>query len=408
MTPTIIPPGGTFPASNGTSRSFLRNQNTEKHSSTVDRGEQPTETNDCLAAVATILRQYLESASTSEDNAISAIPDSEITNSPGPPNRKRAHRPSLDEATGLTGQIKRQKQSHGQDSECAVSKMRGKVPEDPEEDAESADEDAGSENVDEDANAESADEDAGSENVDEDANAESEDEDEDADTGNEDDGNERVDVQNKQHEGETNGDSEIQETGSVQDKQHIECDSECGLKQSKSNADKVAARRVVNKIRSGLEEMGQQTLIKDFEIWSKTGKESRHALCIRIEKTLRKQGNRAMNGGRELRWMHWYLSSCFALARMELVTDDAPGQTELVTDDAPSQTEIVTGDAPGQTELVTGNAPVVKRTLDRWRSAAHMTNMIVEGLRDSWGARAELVYHALAGTVPEALLRLII
>jgi hypothetical protein len=360
MMHTIVPPGGTFPASNGTSRTVLCNQNTERYSSTVDHGEQPAEANDCLAAVATLLRQYLESVSRSDDNAISTIPDSEITNSPSPAKNKRPHKPSLDDAPELTGRIKRQKQSHGVNSECAVSTMGWEVPDDPDEDAESGD--AESEDEDEDA-------DAGSEN-------------EDTDAGNEDhgdnEGNEGEDVQNKQHEGETNGDVDIQERD-VQDKQHAECDSEGSLKHSKPDADKIAARRVVNKIRSGLKEMGQQTSAKGFESWSTTGKESQHALCIRIEKTLWKQGSKAMKGGREMRWMHRYLSSCFALARIELFGD----------------------------ELVDSDAPMLSRTEDRWRSSAHMMNMIVEGLRDSWGGKAELVYHALAGNVLEALLRLL-
>jgi hypothetical protein len=231
------------------------------------------------------------------------------------------------------------------------------VPEDPEEDAESGD--AESEDEDEDA-------DAGSENEDDDDNE----------------SNEREDVQSKQHEGETNGGVNIQERD-VQDKQHFEWDTEGSLKQSKPDADKTAARRVVNKIRSGLKEMGQQTSAKGFESWSTTGKESQHALCVRIEKTLWKQGSKALKGGREMRWMHRYLSSCFALTRMELVADDA------------------------SMELVDGDAPVFNRTEERWRSSAHMMNMIVEGLRNSWGQKAELVYHALAGNVLEALIRLI-
>lgn len=129
--------------------------------------------------------------------------------------------------------------------------------------------------------------------------------------------------------------------------------------------------------------MGQQTTAEYFEKWSPTSRETQRALCVRIEKSLWKQGNKLMKGGREMRWMHRYLSSCFALARMELVAVDA------------------------STELVDGDAPMFNRTEDRWRSSAHMMNLIVDGLRDSWGGKAELVYHALAGNVLEALLRLV-
>lgn len=308
---------------------------TKGYSSTIDPGERSANAEDCVAVVASKLREYLESASRSEDQTISTVPESEITDGSARASLKRPQGQPPDDVVGLAGQNKRRKRS--QTGGNAGSRGGEATSGGPEES--------------EDENGESEDE---SQN----------DEDEDGEN-----------VESEEHDGE------------------IEGEAESNLYESKTDSDKalIAAQRLVKKIRSGIKNIGQKSSVEDIKSWLPGGQISQHDLSVHIEAVLWSQGSKATKGGREIRWMHRYLCSCFALARLTLITSAA----HTIDNTCHS------------TNGVSKAAPKSSRTKDRWRSAAHMTNSIVKGL-NTWGGKAELVYHALAGNILKPTIMLFI
>jgi hypothetical protein len=177
--------------------------------------------------------------------------------------------------------------------------------------------------------------------------------------------------------GDDDGDREAEDDGDVQGKGEDDDDGDGALLE--------LARKIAKKIRSGLKKISKEVLTQDIEVWSPGRQKTVYDLSLHIEDRLWDQASSNTKSTEETNWMLKYLASCYALFRIRT----GSSEPHLVEN---AQASTI-GDKKSTKRSI--------RTLDKWRSAANVVNLIINGLSERWGWKADLVSHALASNNPE-------